>query len=227
MSKVLYAERSSTVVSCGLSIEDTRAWYNKYRTLTMNAKQKGNQNLLSFRQYLKLAVKAGLTSPTQIGNTSGSYQMSRVGDSGDYEVGNCRFLTLEENHAEKHKNGGYKRQAEKLRGRTKETHSGLMGASLKMRGRTKETDRGVAEGARKRSGRTAETHEYVKERTKALSKSFRVKSPFGEVFKGTNLNAFCREHGLNASSMGKVCSGRKTPYRGWTGKYIQKRTHRV
>ena len=35
-----------------------------------------------------------------VGRGHGAYQLSRVNDTGGYHVGNCRFLTTEENNAE-------------------------------------------------------------------------------------------------------------------------------
>lgn len=42
-------------------------------------------------------------------------------------------------------------------------------------------------------------------------------SPEGVTYRVTNLQAFCREHGLYVVSMREVCQGRMIQHRGWTG----------
>jgi len=76
-------------------------WRRKYNDLRNNAIERGRMCYLSFGQYMSLAVEAGLRKPSDIGRAKGKFQMSRVGDRGDYIKGNCRFLTVEENQQEK------------------------------------------------------------------------------------------------------------------------------
>lgn len=177
-------------------------WHLKHRRLRVHAKQRGLECSLTLKQYIKLAAKAGLTDPSQIGRTHGKYQMSRKGDTGAYEWGNCRFLTIEENQREKIANGGFERGASKVRGRTAATHTGLARmAAAKL-------------GARKH------THEHIARMAITKSKRFVVKSPSGKVYRGRNLIDFCEEHGLSRSSLSKVCRGERVDHRGWTGRYI-------
>lgn len=112
---------------------DVRAWKKKYRELRANSRVRGVECYLSFKQYVQLADKAGVTEPADIGNTLGKFQMSRVGDSGNYVWGNCRFLLKEDNLQEMAVNGGRRANADKRRGRTKGTHAGVaaQAASLK------------------------------------------------------------------------------------------------
>lgn len=57
-----------------------------------------------------------------------------------------------------------------------------------------------------------------KERIKKISNTYDVKiiSPTNEVFGPiTNLNSFCKEHGLNQGSMDYLIKGKKKSYKGW------------
>jgi hypothetical protein len=56
---------------------------------------------LTFEQYTRLAVDAGLTRANQIGLEPDSYQLGRYRDEGVYRVGNCRFITKEQNLRER------------------------------------------------------------------------------------------------------------------------------
>lgn len=186
----------------GLSVKFVDLWKIKYKGLRVHSSQRGIGFSLTFKQYTGLAVKAGLNSPKQIGKTRGKYQMSRFGDSGDYEKGNCRFITIEENQREKILNGGFERGASKVRGRTKETHSG------------------VARTAAKRTGCRKETHQFLADMALKKSKKFRLVSPRGKIVRGQNLNEFCSKSGMSRSSLSKVCRGERADYYGWTGKYL-------
>jgi len=181
------------------------AWEKKWNHLRWNAPNRGAKCLLTLRQYMKLAEKAGITRPSQIGRSKGKYQMSRVGDTGDYVMGNCRFLLMSENLDEMLTNGGRKSQAEKIRGRTKETHSGVRSRSEKLTGRTKESHKGLQTVSEKKS------------------KAFRVVSPTGKVYRGVHLKEFTKEHGLSTSNMMAVCRGaRQSCNKGWTGTYTNR-----
>lgn len=91
----------------GFRIKDAPMWRAKWSRLRGGAPQRGCVCYLTIEEYLKLAKKAGLKTPEQIGVGSEKFQMSRRKDKGDYEWGNCRFLTQSENLAEKKANGGY------------------------------------------------------------------------------------------------------------------------
>lgn len=151
-----------------------KEWNQRLINLRASAKYRGLECNLTLEQYMQLASEAGITHPSQIGKTNESFQMARYGDVGNYEVGNCRFITKLENIREK-------------------TNRGL--------GRTKYSHRGIAAQAEK------------------LSKSFKVKSPAGEVFEGSNLNEFCKLHGLTQTAMSAVCLGKRMQHKGWTGEY--------
>jgi hypothetical protein len=97
----------------GLNEDHIEAWSTKYRYLRSHAKQKGVKCLLTLSQYVKLAIKAGLTDPDQIGKKSHQYNIARKGDTGDYSWSNCQFITHAENMRERIENGGHAIQVEK------------------------------------------------------------------------------------------------------------------
>lgn len=109
------------VESLGLDVSEYPKWYHKWRMNRGHAHERGIEFHLSFKQWMRLAVRAGLTSPNDIGIHK--YHLSRKLDSGEYKVGNCRFLPADDNRDEIHENGVYDRMAAKLRGRTKHTHA--------------------------------------------------------------------------------------------------------
>lgn len=49
----------------------------------------------------------------------------------------------------------------------------------------------------------------------AMSISFKVVSPNGDVIDGYNVNAFARLHGLNRGHLSSVLSGRRAQHKGW------------
>ena len=73
-----------------------RRWINK----RVNARKEGVECKLTFDEYCTLVKEAGLVS-SQLGFTGENYVLARYNDSGDYEVGNCRFITQKENSDEK------------------------------------------------------------------------------------------------------------------------------
>jgi hypothetical protein len=150
---------------------------------------------------MKLAKRAKLTRPDDIGKAPHHYAMARKGDAGDYEVGNCRFITVEQNTWEKTVNGGSYVAAEKLRGRTKENDPSVARSAEKLRGRTKSTHVG---------------YQIVSE---ARSKPFAVLSPRGKKYVGRNVKEFAAKHGLNQSELSKVFRGAVAHHKGWTGYY--------
>lgn len=163
-------------------------FYEKWIRLRYAAKGRNCECLLTFKQYLKLAKRAGLVEPDQIGKSRYSFQMGRKGDIGDYVWGNCRFITKEQNDIELTRNGG------RARGDAKR--------SKLLKGRTAETDPGIAAAALKKS------------------RSFIICNPGGKKFKGVNVSAFCREHGLTTTAVQGVCAGRRPHHKGWTGYYV-------
>ena len=75
--------------------------------------------MLSFEQYIDLVVEAGIKYPDEIGLKSNSYQMGRIGDTGIYELGNCRFISKSVNMKERDINGGTATMGSKRKGQNK------------------------------------------------------------------------------------------------------------
>ena len=48
------------------------------------------------------------------------------------------------------------------------------------------------------------------------AKEYKILSPNGIIYTGTNINKFCREHNLSSSSMCLVRTGKKESFNGWT-----------
>lgn len=206
-SSVLYVAdyRKEFLKMVGLDTNDYLKWRNKWKTLRQSAIKNGRASFLEFNQYINLAVKAGLTSPSQIGRSRGQFQMARRGDAGDYYLGNCRFITMEQNQHERFLNGGCAIAVEK--------------AAKIRRGQTKENNRSIRRMARKLENRTAETHPYLKEAGIKRGRSYIIKSPTGKIYLGKGLNSFCKEHNLSQPSMQQLCSGKFKQLKGWTGRY--------
>ena len=183
---------------CGYEPDDVEKWSQKWRSLRSIAviDRKVECNL-TFYDYVGLAHDSGLKSADDIGRGAGKYQMGRIGDTGNYEVGNCRFITQRQNLDERALNGGDRRGAEK---RTGQKHPG---ASEKLKGRTKETNEGY------------------KRVSEFMSKSFVLTSPEGIIYRGTNLSEFCKGMGLSQGSMSSVIRGVRKHHKGWTGKYVE------
>lgn len=109
--------RREYLTKVGLNPDDLTSWGIKWRNLKNNAAQRGRRCGLSFEQYIDLALVAGISSPDSIGTSLDKYHMCRVGDEGDYVVGNCSFKPHSQNQLEKRINGGVDRWAEKMRKR--------------------------------------------------------------------------------------------------------------
>ena len=60
----------------------------------------GNECLLSLDDLDLLLNEAGITMD-DIGRGINDYHLARYNDTGNYEMGNCRFITARENYAEK------------------------------------------------------------------------------------------------------------------------------
>ena len=67
--------------------------------------QTAHKFLLSATELLQLMNDAGITRDG-IGVKPHQYQLARHGDTGDYEIGNCRFITSSENRAEQKSSKG-------------------------------------------------------------------------------------------------------------------------
>jgi len=193
------------------------SWKNKWRNLINNSKLAGNTCLLSLEEYINLALEAGLVSPDQIGCTPESFQMARYGDKGNYEVGNCRFITMKENLLEKKINGGVQSGADKLRGRTKDDTNYLRSSSERQKGRI---NQGSEKAAQIKKGTTKYNNPSLAKTADKQSKHYRLVSPSGEIFEGKNLTEFCKQHGLHQGCMSNVIAGRIKHHKGWTGEFI-------
>lgn len=196
-----FEKRVKAVTKVGLDIEDTKAWFKKYRGVVRNAKCRDIECPLTFLQYMKLAVKAGLTQPSDIGMAVHQYNLGRIGDEGPYEWGNCRFITFKQNRRERVTNGRMEAMAEAMRGKA---------------------GPGSLAAAKLRKGKTKYTCEALAKMSRAISKRFRLVSPKGKVYIGDSLTEFCESKGLAYSSMAMVCNGTKGSVKGWTGSYMSK-----
>lgn len=220
--------RKVYLVQIGLDPDQSNIWASKWRSLY---DRKRNVCTLTFEQYVGLALEANITDPNQIGRSIDKFQMARTGDSGDYSLGNCRFITMRDNIKEKVINGGTKAQANKLRGRTKFNHPGVARISLSKVGKTAENceyirsatekQRGVPKPAVSEAltGRRKDTHSYIQTNAQSNSNGYRLVSPLGEVHCGINLTEFCLDNGLEPTSMFSVCLGKAPSHRGWVGEY--------
>lgn len=121
--KALYPARELFIETLGFKRDDVKTWVNKWQSLRNNAPTRGISCKLSFEEYMGLAKLAGIMRPGLIGKTSDSYQMGRIKDTGDYELGNCRFITVKQNHLEMVENGGAKVTGDKTSKLTKANNS--------------------------------------------------------------------------------------------------------
>lgn len=214
-------ERIDLLKRLGLNPEHNTTWTYKWQSLKDNAKLRGAKCLLSFEDYLSLAISAGFKTPEFIGRKRDQYHMGRIGDIGDYEIGNCRFIPHLDNIKEKRVNGGHDNMVSKLTGRTAKTHEYLKVIGEFQRGQNKNNcDSRLAQSI-KMTGRTKETHEGLKTISNRLSKNFIAVSPEGENIIGRNASVFCKKYNLCAVSMSYVFRGIKKSYKGWTGKYME------
>lgn len=83
-----------------LNIDDDGKLYRKFSNKGVNAQKENIPFLLTFDEFCTLLKDAGITS-SQLGFTGDNYVLARYGDKGNYEVGNCRFITQIENAKEK------------------------------------------------------------------------------------------------------------------------------
>lgn len=125
-------DRVVWMVANGFNPTDVKTWRLMWQRLKYHASTRNIGCHLTFEDYLTLAKNAGIYDPEMIGRTKGSYQLGRYGDKGDYTPDNCRFITKELNRLEMTLNGGDDAMAKSLRGRSKQTHSGVKSQSEKV-----------------------------------------------------------------------------------------------
>lgn len=88
--------------------------------------------------------------------------------------------------------------------------------------------RGYKKSSKTLSGRTKENSAYKRSSAKKLSKPFRLVSPSGKIYKGSNLVEFCEKHELSVAMMMRLCRGEcKQAQSGWTGTYTGDRGDHV
>ena len=201
---ILTRERMQAIaLKLGFKAKDAKAWYDKWRGVVRNARCREIECTITFTRYLKMAAEADLTKPSQIGMGVKQYNLARNGDTGGYVKGNCRFITSKQNRRERVINGCFDRMAFEMRGETKNTSERFAKLSATIAGRNRHNHEGIARKALKQS------------------KRFRLKAPDGTIYKGRNLNQFCKDHGLNMGAMSGVCVGRLNHHKHWTGKYLK------
>lgn len=214
-----------SVTEMGLNASDAEDWFIRFKRQKSSAKQRGLTSPLTFEDYLIKIKEAGITEPNQLGSFSGQYHLGRLGDVGDYEIDNCRFITSNQNHREAHANGRNDALYEKLRGETKETSERCRKLSEAHVGRTKETHQYLADRSAQQKGRTKETHAYLAEKgpkiAESKAKTFVLTAPDGTIHQGKNLSTFCRTHNLSISGIAGACGGRLNGHKGWTGHYVR------
>ncbi|KAA1013012.1 hypothetical protein FVF58_09485 [Paraburkholderia panacisoli] len=226
--RVLIAEKIKVVEELGFSAELADEWYGKFLKHQNHALDRSIKSLLTFSQYMTKVRDAGISSPAQIGRKRDQFQMGRIGDVGDYEENNCRFITAYQNHCEARANSRFEE-----RGRLD---------SILLAGQTKHTSERYRKISEALSGRTAETHSYIAKnaiasanalrgRTKQndprmvgiadkLARDFVIRSPGGQMHEGRNLKEHCAAYGLNYGHMAAVLRGKEKHHKGWTGSYV-------
>ena len=78
----------------------TRTKKEYIQGLRGNARKRGDECLLTESDLDILLSVAGIAM-ADIGRGSQQYHLARYNDTGNYEMGNCRFITAAENHAER------------------------------------------------------------------------------------------------------------------------------
>lgn len=135
MPQPLYSSADRISIARAHGIKNGLLFYIKWIRLRYSSKRRGADCLITYEQYAKLAERAGITDPGQIGKSPGQYQMGRKKDTGDYTIRSARFVTVQENHDDLTRNGGRARgdrkRSQTLTGRTKETHSYIAKAADK------------------------------------------------------------------------------------------------
>jgi hypothetical protein len=82
------------------SVNDDGKLKQRWQNKRVNARAEGIECNLTYDEYCQLVDNAGLKS-SQLGYTGEGYVLARYNDSGNYEIGNCRFITQQENSDEK------------------------------------------------------------------------------------------------------------------------------
>ena len=96
-----------------------------WKRLKQNCNHKYDSNgdkvdrLLSLSEVQSLLDAAGITID-DVGNKRGQYQLSRYNDIGHYSLGNCRFITMEENLKERKEKRWSKEMREHMSNKAKE-----------------------------------------------------------------------------------------------------------
>ena len=80
--------------------EETKALWKYWKTKKQIRTSDDPPFLLGGAELVELLNDAGITV-NDIGQRSHQYQLGRYGDTGAYEMGNCRFITARENAQEK------------------------------------------------------------------------------------------------------------------------------
>lgn len=83
-----------------LDVDDDGKLHQKYLNKKINARYEGIDFNLTYDEFAQLVRDANLIS-SNLGYTRDNYVLARYGDSGGYEVGNCRFITQLENAHER------------------------------------------------------------------------------------------------------------------------------
>ena len=82
-------------------INDDGKLYQKFKNKQINAKKEGLNCFLTYPDFCNLVRLANIKS-SQIGfKSKEKYVLARYNDCGDYQLGNCRFITQKENAQEK------------------------------------------------------------------------------------------------------------------------------
>lgn len=203
----LRVRRKRILKELGFKMCDYRDWRAKWRGFVQFALQRSDNVHIHFPLYMVKVKEAGIKKPYEIGKRRGQYQLGRIGDCGGYTKSSCRFITMEQNQAERKLNGGTAVAVEK--------------AARVRRGQTKESDEHIASMAEKLSGRTAQTHSYLAAAGRKRGRAFEVFSPEGKRYTGQSLNAFCKAKGLNQANMSLLCRGLRLEFKGWKGSYTE------
>jgi hypothetical protein len=181
--------------------EDRPSWRLKFNQHRQNAKKRGLKSELTFEQYVREAAYAEIDHPGEIGKLPGQFQLGRVGDTGDYAKGNCRFIPVEQNARERIENGIAFEAGKKI----SEALMGVTASNSDWRERARQSNLG-----QRRPGVNAN-----------LAKPFVVFDPNGVEYRGTSMREFAEEHGLGRANMSAVCQGVYKQYKGWSGRYLK------
>lgn len=84
-------------------LDDDGLLYEKYKAKCYNGKFQGHPCLLTIHEYCLLMQEAGIVS-SQLGYRGENYDLARYNDEGPYAIGNCRFITHQENVKERKSN---------------------------------------------------------------------------------------------------------------------------